>query len=158
MNVNKKVIKAMKDNRKKNNGLPITAVVSSNANPLEIIESNKPKGKTPFKEFHCKHAEWLCMDKLEENNDNGEGKYLYITTSPCDYCAKRIEKFSFSKVFYLFNKHNSSKDLYYTKVPVITLYKHNSKEQAKDIKIMKDHLTQANLTNKQKTIRKNNLV
>lgn len=149
-------------NRKKNNGQPIVAAVfkTDEYHSPVVIESNKRLRKKHDEDGieiyendqHLGHAEWLCMDFLNSKGINGVGYKIYITSSPCDECARRIiNEFNFDYVFYLFDKHTNTNNLFKS-YSVIKKYNPNPTSKEFDIlDKMQKHWIDSNKTNKEKT-------
>ena len=159
--INSKIIKAMYDNRKINNGQPIVSVVFNDTFIIKEIESNKKRtSNIGWNEMHLIHAEWLSINKLENNGINLKLNII-ITTSPCLECAKRIEESRmFKNVYFLFDKFNpTNDDLYWKNIPYIKKIdwkKHFklSKKTIDQIEIMYNHWTISNIQNSEKSINK----
>lgn len=171
------VLDTMSKNRKINMGMPIVALIESDHDdyiPI-ALQSNLPakkeldhNGKIIYDEKSYEgHAEWLCIDEIEQKIIDGKiksGKInLWITTTPCDHCAKRIidlyEKyeFVFKNVYYFFNKHNSVNDIW-REIKNISKFIPTQIRQINLLSHMENHWVESNLSNRQKTLLKFNSI
>ncbi len=150
----KNIIKRMWINRKINNGMPIVATVFDLDNKdVKYIDSNKPQpNKKDWNNEHKNHAEWIIMDKMEHDSEDGTGQEMLISTSPCNKCNNRLKEFNFEKIEYLFEKHESNRDLDFKDNDIVKLYNPKSKKEKEYIRKIESHWTIANLTNRKKTL------
>lgn len=164
------ILKEMSNNRKMNNGQPIIALIESKYDDYTPIamESNNPakkeydkNGRLIYDEHSYEgHAEWLCIDKLEDKLKKGhkiECANLYITTTPCNKCTWRIRKlkekynFVFNEIIYLFDK-NSATDNDWKDLHNIRKYVPTEGREVDELSKMESHWRQSNLSNRIKTL------
>lgn len=156
----KKVIKEMYKKRKINGGMPIVASAFKTNYKIIFTESNLRRNKEDSENWdiaHEGHAEWLIMNELEKDGNDGSELKLLITTSPCNFCADRIiRNFNFKKIYYLFEKHNNLSELLYKEIKNIKLINISKLDfnTQQLISQMKGHWISSNLSNKRKTINK----
>lgn len=163
------VIKTMEKNRKMNKGQPIIAIVykiNDYDNPL-YMESNKP-AKKEYDEYGNEiyddnsikfHAEALILEQMKNKFIDGKGLTIYITTSPCDNCAKLLEELKFDKVIYLFEKFekNNHKEIYFRQLDNVYKYnKNDTKRERKSLQKMENNWSISNKSNLKKTKNKSN--
>lgn len=151
----KKIIKNLYKNRVKNGGLPIVATIfETNTKNIIVTESNLRRGNTKWNDLHCTHAEWLCMDKIEELNKL-KNISLIVSSSPCDKCANRILKNNyFDKIYYLIDKFDQSKNNNFLQICNLEKYIPKGKEEAENIRKINNHIQIANIQNKSKSLKR----
>jgi len=66
--------------------------------PTEICEHQGPEGLVTKPE--CRHAEVACLEKLYKSPETAEGSTMFISHSPCKFCAIKIFTAGIKSVYY----------------------------------------------------------
>ena len=107
MNIDLNMFKKMNNNAKKNEDIPVSAIIVHNNKIIAKGYNKKYKNSNPLD-----HAEIIVIRKAckKLNRTNLMDCDLYVTLKPCGMCAELIKECRIKRVYYILDNNKQIND------------------------------------------------